>query len=192
MKISEIDKKSVKPFSIALILPPNLSLKAGETVSALGKFDFPEDTDEYMAEKQLWNGGMIAEFHTFHTEKFPPKNYSLFVRMREWFDQKLSEVFPKEGHDILSGIILGQKNDFDPEMKQLLKSSGLMHIMVVSGGNVIMLIIFLSLFIRVFHPWIRIVLVTLTIASFTILVGGDAPVWRAALMGVIGYSVSLW
>jgi len=67
-----------------------------------------------------------------------------------------------------------------------------MHIMVVSGSNVMMLIIFLSLFLRAFHPVARIVIISLTIFGFVILVGGDTPVWRAALMGVIGYSASLW
>jgi predicted membrane metal-binding protein len=30
------------------------------------------------------------------------------------------------------------------------------------------------------------------VLSFTVLVGGDMPVWRAALMGTIGYTASLW
>lgn len=60
-----------------------------------------------------------------------------------------------------------------------------MHIMVVSGSNVMMLIIFLALFLRAFSPWIRMAIITLTILGFVILVGGDTPVWRAALMGVI-------
>jgi hypothetical protein len=53
--ISEIDKKSVEPFDIALLLAPNLSLIEGDIVSAIGKFSFPRDTSDYMAEKQLWN-----------------------------------------------------------------------------------------------------------------------------------------
>lgn len=64
--------------------------------------------------------------------------------------------------------------------------------MVVSGSNVMMLIIFLSLFLRALTPWIRIVVTATVILAFVLLVGGDAPVWRAALMGVIGYSASLW
>jgi len=48
-----------------------------------------------------------------------------------------------------------------------------------------MLIIFLSLFLRGFLPWIRIVIISSVIFAFAVLVGGDAPVWRAALMGVL-------
>lgn len=67
-----------------------------------------------------------------------------------------------------------------------------MHIMVVSGSNVMMLIIFLTLFLRAFQPWIRLTIIAGTIIGFVVLVGGDVPVWRAALMGVIGYGASLW
>jgi predicted membrane metal-binding protein len=70
----------------------------------------------------------------------------------------------------------------DTDLREELKNSGLMHLMVVSGGNVMMLIIFLSLFIRSVPVFVRISLITGTILAFVLLVGGDAPVWRAALM----------
>jgi predicted membrane metal-binding protein len=190
--VSEIAEKSVIPFDVSLILPPNLSLTPGDRFRAVGKFSFPRDTEDYNAEKQLWYRGMVAEFRTFQTTKTPPETYSIFVRARQWFDGQLSLIFPPRGYDILSGIILGQKNTFDTTFREQLKASGLMHIMVVSGSNVMMLIIFLSLFLRGFLPWIRIVMVTGVILSFVFLVGGEAPVWRAALMGVLGYSASLW
>lgn len=91
---------------------------------------------------------MVAEFRSFQIEKKSPEQYSVFVRMRSWFDRQLSLIFPPRGYDILSGIILGQKNSFDTTFRDQLKASGLMHIMVVSGSNVMMLIIFLSLFLR--------------------------------------------
>lgn len=181
-----------KNFDIALSLPPNISLVSGDSVHVLGKFSFPRDTDIYDAEKQLWNRGLIAEFHSFHVDKTPPQKYSMFVRLRQWFDTSLMEIFPKKWHDLLSGILLGQRSSLDSKSQDELKASWLMHIMVVSGGNVIMLIVFLSLFIRMLHPWIRIVIIFGTIFAFVLLVWSDSAVWRAALMGVIGYSASLW
>jgi predicted membrane metal-binding protein len=79
-----------------------------------------------------------------------------------------------------------------PELKEHLKASGLMHLMVVSGGNIMMLIIFISLFIRSLPILVRISIIAVSIFGFTIIVGGDMPVWRAALMGTIGYTASLW
>jgi len=130
--VSEIADKPVVSFDVSLILPPNLSLIPGDTFHALGKFSFPRDTSDYRAEKQLWYRGMVAEFRTFQTTKTPPETYNIFVRTREWFDAQLSLIFPPRGYDILSGIILGQKNTFDTTFREQLKASGLMHIMVVS------------------------------------------------------------
>lgn len=187
-----MDGREVSQFDVSFLLPPNLTLVPGDSLTAIGKFSFPRDTLLYQSEKQLWNRGLIAEFRSFQHERIPPDTYSIFVRMRLWLDTQLEIIFPSTGHDILAGILLGQRTNLDAELRESLKASGLMHIMVVSGSNVMMLIIFLSLFLRSFLPWIRIVIISLTIFGFVILVGGDVPVWRAALMGVIGYSASLW
>lgn len=190
--VDSVDDKELEQFDVSFALPPNLTLISGDTLTAIGKFSFPRDTLLYQTEKQLWNRGLIAEFRSFQHTKTPPEKYSIFVRTRLWLDTQLGVIFPSTGHDILSGILLGQRTNLDAELRESLKASGLMHIMVVSGSNVMMLIIFLSLFLRSFLPWIRIVIIGLTILGFVILVGGDVPVWRAALMGIIGYSASLW
>ncbi|MEI6711217.1 MAG: ComEC/Rec2 family competence protein [bacterium] len=135
---------------------------------------------------------MVAEFQSFQSSKQPPKRYSYTVRLQDWFDAKLSDLFPPSGYSILSGILLGQRSAMSPELKQQLKASGLMHLMVVSGGNIMMLIVFLSLFIRSLPVIIRIGIILCIVFGFTLLVGGDMPVWRAALMGTIGYTAGLW
>jgi len=161
-------------------------------VTAFGKFRFPEDTPEYAGEKTLWYRDMVAEFRSFQSSRQSPENYSRTVRIQKWLDARLKTIFPPSGYTILSGILLGQRTAMDTELKEQLKASGLMHIMVVSGGNIMMLIIFLSLFIRSLPLSIRISIIGITVFGFTIIVGGDMPVWRAALMGTIGYTASLW
>ncbi len=189
--IKKIDEEIVS-FSIAVIVPPNITLTPGDTVQAFGKFRFPEDTPEYAGEKTLWYRGMIAEFQSFQNTKQPPETYSMLVRIQKNLDKRLESLFPPSGYSLLSGILLGQRTLMDDILKDQLKASGLMHLMVVSGGNIMMLIIFLSLFIRSFPIWIRVSIIFITIFGFTLLVGGDMPVWRAALMGTIGYTASLW
>ncbi len=192
VSISSIDEKNIESFDAALSIPPNLSLLPGDTVTAVGRFSFPRDTADFFAEKQLWYRWILAEFRTFQSDKIVPEKYNYFVHTRLWFDRKLQTLFPAEWYTILSGILLGKKTHIEEDLKLALQKSWLMHIMVVSGSNVMMLIIFLSLFIRWLPVFLRIFVVTATIISFAILVGWDAPVWRAALMGIIGYSAGLW
>ncbi len=93
--ISYIDEEVLdQPLDISVSMPPNLSLMPGDSVTALGRFSFPRDTPEYQAEKQLSNRKIIAEFRSFRIDKTPPEKYGVFVRMRVWFNQQLSEIFP--------------------------------------------------------------------------------------------------
>lgn len=189
--LSEIDTQK-NSSSLLLIVPPNITLTPGDTVTALGKFRFPEDTAEYSGEKMLWYRGMLAEFQSFQNSKKTPERYNTTVRIQRWFDERLKALFPPPWYSILSGILLWQRSAMSPELKEHLKASGLMHLMVVSGGNIMMLIIFISLFIRSLPILVRISIIAVSIFGFTIIVGGDMPVWRAALMGTIGYTASLW
>lgn len=179
-------------FSVALSIPANLTLTSGDIVTSTGKFYFPKDTNEYAGEKSLWYRGLLAEFQSFQNKKIEPEKRSLIIQTQTWLDTQLKTIFPNSGYAILAGIIFGQRTQFDDELREHLKASGLMHIMVVSGGNIMMLIVFLSLFIRGLPVLIRIGIVVSVIGSFCLIVGGDMPVWRAALMGTIGYTASLW
>jgi competence protein ComEC len=191
VNVSDIDGKEYSA-SIAIIVPPNITLTPGDNVEAFGVFRFPKDTSEYAGEKTLWYRGIVAEFQSFQSSKEPPKEYSRIVRIQQKLDKQLKSLFPPSGYLILSGILLGQRTAMDTELKEHLKASWLMHIMVVSGGNIMMLILFISLFVRSLPLFVRISIITITIFGFTIIVGGDMPVWRAALMGTIGYTASLW
>jgi len=93
-------------FDVSFIVPPNLTLLSGDSLTAIGKFSFPRDTSLYTREKQLWNRHLIAEFRSFQNERIPPDTYSIFVRMRLWFDKQLESIFPTIGHHILAGILL--------------------------------------------------------------------------------------
>lgn len=106
-----------------MIVPPNITLTPGDTVQAFGKFRFPEDTPDYAGEKTLWYRGMIAEFQSFQNSKQPPETYGYTVKIQQWFDTKLREIFPPSGYSILSGILLGQRNAMNPELREHLKAS---------------------------------------------------------------------
>lgn len=95
VRVSHIDDEILtKPLDISVSMPPNLSLMPGDSVTTFGRFSFPRDTPEYFAEKQLSNRQIVAEFRSFHIDKTPPEQYSVFVRMRVWFSQQLSDIFP--------------------------------------------------------------------------------------------------
>ncbi|MDR2640248.1 MAG: ComEC/Rec2 family competence protein [Candidatus Peribacteria bacterium] len=54
--------------------------------------------------------------------------------------------------------------------------------MAVSGFNITILIIFFGFIVKYFPPFVRFVFMSIIIILFTILVGFNAPVIRAAIM----------
>jgi hypothetical protein len=80
--VSRIDDREYETH-IALIVPPNITLIPGDTVTAFGKFRFPNDTPEYAGEKTLWYRGMIAEFQSFKSSKKTPESYSRLVKIQQ-------------------------------------------------------------------------------------------------------------
>jgi len=127
-----LKQQCFQPVKIALVIPPNLSFETGDIFEAFGKFSFPKDTPEFASQKNLWYQGIIAEFHLYSSSKFPPEHRLTLVQFRNFLDEKLRALFPQEGYQVLSGILLGRRNSLDTSLRDDLKNSGLMHIMVVS------------------------------------------------------------
>ncbi len=87
---------------------------------------------------------------------------------------------------LLSGMVLGYKNDLDNNFKNTLKDLGLVHIVVVSGYNIGLLASFIhtllgSLLSRL-NRLIRFVIFEVLLLFYILLVGVEAPSLRAYVM----------
>jgi competence protein ComEC len=78
-------------------------------------------------------------------------------------------------------------------------SSGLVHIIAVSGGNIAMVVILLSFLLKWVPLYVRNGLIVLMISFYAMICGGDSSVIRAAIMGSLtlialfrGREVSIW
>ena len=86
-------------------------------------------------------------------------------------------------------MTLGNTLYFTESMKTHFSQSGLTHLVAVSGSNMTLVILFLTLFLR-FLPigkYGRIILIATGILCYCALVGWNIPAIRAACMGIIGY-----
>ncbi len=88
---------------------------------------------------------------------------------------------------LLGGITLGARSSFSPELKTAMVDSGTVHIVAVSGYNISILAIAIGniaifFLARRFAIWLAIGLILL----FVGMVGTEASVVRAAIMGIVG------
>lgn len=93
---------------------------------------------------------------------------------------------------LLLGMLVGDRSLLSQKEYQHFIQSGIVHIIAVSGGNLVMIIIFLSgiLFRIPFYP--RNVIIILGVISFALIAGGDSSVIRALIMSLFSLLALFW
>ena len=86
---------------------------------------------------------------------------------------------------LASGLLLGEKSTFSGEFKEAMRKSGTTHIVALSGFNISILVGALGFAVSGFARKTRIFLYFLTITVFTVMVGAEPSIVRAAIMGCI-------
>ena len=121
------------------------------------------------------------------------QRYSYWKIFRYKVRNKISLLIEKnfktpQTHSIIKALIIGDKRDLDPDLKNDFINSGTMHILAVSGlhvGIIAYILFLLSGFIFRYVPKytkFKIPLIIIGLILFAELSGGATPVWRAVLM----------
>ncbi len=114
------------------------------------------------------------------------KNPSLWIikSMKKWIQEKVVQAYGKgKVAGLILGMLIGDKSQIPESEYQYFVNSGLVHLIAVSGGNILMIVVFLQ-FILFFIPfYIRLGLILLTIIGYSLICGLDSSVFRAVLMG---------
>ena len=124
------------------------------------------------------------EIQKIGTSKF----HSALFSIRQNLKRKIFGYFSEPAASLLSGILLGSKEDLPTDFEEALRRTGTIHVVVVSGYNISVLagvLIGLSRFIK---RKIALVLALVAITFYTLLVGADPPAVRAAIMGALTFS----
>ncbi len=96
----------------------------------------------------------------------------------------ISRHIPAPESGLLAGILLGVDHRMPEPIDQDFSTVGITHIVVISGYNIAILSsIFLALFSPFLGRWGSVIATLVGITLFTLLVGADPSVARAALMG---------
>ena len=107
-------------------------------------------------------------------------------RIQNSVESRLSRPFEndRETQGLMLGIVLGLKHDLTADVERDFQAGGLYHLVVVSGFNLAVVaaaVTFISRFVFVRRA-LRFALVVVAALGYTLLVGNQPPVIRAALM----------
>ncbi len=179
-------------------VPLNQTYEYGGRVRIRGELKTPPVNEEFSYRDYLARDGVYAMINKTEVTLMPGNGGSLFLRLVYEFKTNLLENIYIIYHDpeasLLAGILLGVDTGLTPELQTAFKNTGTAHIIAISGFNIAIIAgIFFSSFKNIFsffsngdsNERLSAFLAVLGIAFYTLLVGADSAVVRAAFMGSI-------
>jgi len=159
----------------------------GDLVRVEGTLRVPDDPG--FAE-WLRQNGIPAQLQVDVFRRLGPSP-SAFVRatqaVRDVVGRSIERVFPPREEGLLLGLLLGDDSRLDPAVERDFRASGLSHLLVVSGGNVAMVLapVLAATALLRLGRWPRFVVGFGAVAFFTILTGAEPSVLRAGVMACL-------
>ncbi len=106
--------------------------------------------------------------------------------LRQRAYQVLQSIIPFPESELLAGILLGLEGRIPDYLSEAFRLTGTAHIVAISGFNIALISAIISkIFCRIFPYRIGAAFSILAVGIYTIFVGAQPPVVRAAIMGVI-------
>ena len=163
-------------------------------------FDIPPFSGSFDFNKRMkmkWRKGTIYEDNSL----IMSKNKAWRIKqLKKWLQEKILQVYGKNRiSGLILGMLIGDKSQIPESEYQDFINSGLVHLVAVSWGNVLMIVIFLQFFLCFLPFYIRIGLILCTIIWYGFICWMDSSVFRAVLMGGIsmvalfrGREINIW
>lgn len=170
--------------------PSNQTFEYGQRIRLRGRLRTPPENEEfsyrdYLAAKNIHSYMTSPIITVLPGKGGNPLLDALYAFKQRSFDN-IYRLFPDPESSLLAGILLGVDTGLKAELQQAFKNTGTAHIIAISGFNISIIAgIFVTYFSRFLGERRGAFLAVTAIVLYTILVGGDAAVVRAAFMGTV-------
>ena len=167
---------------------PNETYEYGENVRIRGKVVTPPENEEFSYREYLARQGIHSYMSQTEVTHLPgnggnPVHRAIYAFKDKALDN-IYKIFPDPEASLLAGILLGVDTGLPKDLQQAFKDTGTAHIIAISGFNIAIIAgLFATFFSRIFGQARGSIIAILGIAFYTFLVGADAAVVRAAIMG---------
>ncbi len=176
---------------ILLQMPPGSDWEYGYRLQVTGLLQAPVEGGDFSYQLFLARKGIhsMITYSRLDWVEFdqgnPLMTFIFSLRTRAY--HTLQYLFPSPESDLLAGILLGRDQGLSPELQEAFRRTGTTHIIAISGFNIAILAgLFSGISTRLLgRRWGSLVAIT-AVTYYSILVGGDAAVVRAAIMGSLG------
>jgi len=166
----------------------NLTFHYGDMLRLRGKLKTPPENEDfsyrdYLAAQHIHSYMSTAVVTILPGRGGNPISAALYA-LKEKSLANTYRMFPDPESSLLAGILLGVDTGLTKDLQQAFKNTGTAHIIAISGFNISIIAgLFFTFFSRFLGPRRGAALAILGIIFYTVLVGGEAAVVRAAIMG---------
>lgn len=169
---------------------PNTSLRYGDRIRVQGHIETPPENEdfsyrEYLAHQGIYSYVPSAEVSLLQHGQGNPLFSALYTFQQHALDI-VYRLFPDPEASLLAGILLGVQAGIPPQVQDAFRLTGTSHIIVISGFNITIIAAFFTLiFSRLLGERRGAIVSVLGIILYTLLVGANPAVVRAAILGVL-------
>lgn len=108
---------------------------------------------------------------------------SLVFKLRNNIETVVNQLIDEPRASLLVGIVFGIRRDFETTFYEALRKTGVLHVVVASGFNILVVMGFLSPTTYFLGKKASLLIIVMGILVYVALVGFEAPIVRAAIMG---------
>jgi competence protein ComEC len=169
-------------------IPNTARYEYGQRVRLRGLLKTPPEDEDFSYRDYLARQGIHSYMSSAEVTVLPGNSGSLYWRAVYLLKERLLEnthrLFNDPEASLLAGILLGVDTGLTQELQQAFKNTGTAHIIAISGFNIAIIAgAFLAIFRNLLGERYGSAAAILGIFFYTLLVGADAAVVRAAIMG---------
>jgi competence protein ComEC len=106
-----------------------------------------------------------------------------------WTELHIFRGFPRDIAGVILGMTIGRVELMSQDIQESFRTSGISHILVVSGSNITFLIVLISGILKYLpiRRRYRISIIVAFVLLYSTLVGWDVPVVRSTIMGLLAF-----
>jgi len=181
---------------------PAENLQYGDFISVYGKLELPKKTENALTVDvpEFQYDRFLAKDNIFVLMKNPlitngkgdieinkiREFWKYIFSVRTAFEENIQKKLSYPENEYALGITLGDESGIPEKIIEDFNVTGLRHLLALSGMNITIIIIFLSVLFFFLPKIIRIIAISFCIFIFVMLTGASSSVVRAAVMGVVG------
>jgi len=169
-------------------IDPRPNLHYGDRVTVTGYLETPPDNEDFSYRDFLARQGVYSTISRAKITVLASDQGNPFLRVVYAIKEKALDttyrLWPDPEASLFAGILLGIETGIPAPVQEDFKNTGTSHIIAISGFNITIIAgLFASTFGRLLGPRKGALAAVLGITTYAVLVGADAAVVRAAIMG---------